>query len=274
MKVIIPMAGYGDRFIAKGYTDPKPLIQVNGKMIIEYILESFADDQIVFICNSKHLKETNMQNVLKTLRPNCEIVEIEPHKFGPVYTVKQAFHKIDDDEDVMVCYCDNPFIWSRSSFDQHLKDFKGDGCIITHTGFHPHTLADTKMAFLKEENGVISEIKEKESYTKAPENEHASTGAYHFSYGRDLKKYFNEALDNNVSYKGEFYVTLVYNLMIRDGKKIGYFDTPYAMVFGTPEEVEHFNAWKVIISGKQVKSESDLIRSFNYWKKFHENNFC
>ena len=32
------MAGRGDRFVDKGYTNPKPLIKVNGKMIIEYIL--------------------------------------------------------------------------------------------------------------------------------------------------------------------------------------------------------------------------------------------
>jgi CTP:phosphocholine cytidylyltransferase-like protein len=32
MKVIIPMAGLGDRFISKGYVDPKPLIKVNDNL--------------------------------------------------------------------------------------------------------------------------------------------------------------------------------------------------------------------------------------------------
>ncbi len=274
MKVIIPMAGVGDRFVAKGYLDPKPLIKVNGKMIIEYILDSFPDDQIVFICNSIHLRNTNMSSVLKELRPNCEIIEIDSHKFGPVYTVKQAFDVIEDDKDVMVCYCDNPFIWNRKDFDTYLEGNDVDGCVLTHTGFHPHTLSDTKMAFLKIDNGLISEIKEKECYTNDPQTEHASTGAYYFRKGHVLKKYFDEALDKQVSFNGEFYVTLVYNLLIRDGFKVGFLDTPYAIVFGTPEEVEHYNAWKVITSGKQVRSKDDLIKSFDYWKKFHESNLC
>ena len=36
---------------------------------------------------------------------------------------------------------------------------------------------------LKEENGVVSEVKEKECYTDNPMNEHASTGVYYFNKG-------------------------------------------------------------------------------------------
>ena len=35
MHVIIPMSGVGSRFIAAGYTDPKPLIIIDEKPIIE-----------------------------------------------------------------------------------------------------------------------------------------------------------------------------------------------------------------------------------------------
>ena len=53
MKIVIPMAGTGNRFVQKVYADPKPLIRVNGKRIIEYILDMFdvENDEFVFICN-------------------------------------------------------------------------------------------------------------------------------------------------------------------------------------------------------------------------------
>ena len=52
MKIIIPMAGTGNRFIKEGYIDPKPLIKLNDKRIIEYILDMFSnDDEIIFICS-------------------------------------------------------------------------------------------------------------------------------------------------------------------------------------------------------------------------------
>ena len=41
MQIIIPMSGFGERFRAAGYNVPKPLIEVNGKCIIQYIVEMF-----------------------------------------------------------------------------------------------------------------------------------------------------------------------------------------------------------------------------------------
>jgi len=274
MKIIIPMAGTGNRFVQKGYKEPKPLIEINGKKIIEYILQLFnEEDEIVFICNDQHIKNTNMKTILNRLKPNSRIVEIPEHKFGPVYTVFSSYNFIDDDEEVLVCYCDNPFLWDYENFKKYKNKY--DGVILTHTGMHPHTLNSTKMAFLKIENDLVTEIKEKECFTNDPLQEHASTGAYYFKNGKILKKYFNELMNKNINYNGEFYVTLVYNLLIRDGLKISFYDTEFVTVFGTPEELESFKAWNTILTSGQVKSEKDLLECFRYWKKYYEkNNFC
>ena len=159
----------GDRFVQRGYKDPKPLIKVGDKRIIEYILDLFSkEDEIVFICNEKHLNETNIKNVLSKLRPDSKIVSIGQHKKGPVYTVKPHYDLIDDSDEVLVCYCDNPFIWNRSDFISQVRENDYDGCILTHTGMHPHTLNSTKMAFLKVDGKRVLEIKEKECYTDSP----------------------------------------------------------------------------------------------------------
>ena len=105
MKVLIPMAGTGNRFVEKGYRDPKPLIKVNNKRIIEYILEMFdEDDDIFFICNKTHLMETDMSEILLKLRPDATVLEINNHKKGPIYTIMPFLDIVEDDEDVMVCY--------------------------------------------------------------------------------------------------------------------------------------------------------------------------
>ena len=275
MKIIIPMAGSGQRFIDRGYSDPKPLIKVNGKMIIEYVLEMFSPtDDYVFVCNDDHLENTNMREVLTSLVPSAKIVSMPPHKLGPVYSVKQVYDCIEDDEEVIVSYCDNPYLWDKEEFANHIKNNDLDGCVISHSGFHPHSLNHTKMAFMKTNNGLVEEIKEKECYTDDPMNEHASTGTYYFSRGRDIKKYFDIAIDEDVSYNGEYYVTLVYNLLIRDGLRIGYYDTPFATVMGTPEEVENFESWVSILTKGQVNSEEDLVKCYRYWKEYHASDLC
>ena len=274
MKIILPMAGTGNRFVQKGYTDPKPLIKVNGKRIIEYILDMFdrENDEFVFICNDVHLATTEMRQILSSLVKNCTIISMPQHKLGPVYTVHQAYDYIGDDEEVIVSYCDNPYLWNRADFNKSMHEGEFDGCVLTHTGFHPHTLADTKMAFVKGADGVLQEIKEKACYTDDPMTEHASTGVYYFKRGRDIKKYFDLAIERGIQYNGEFYVTLVYNLLVEDGLKVGYYDTPFVTVFGTPEEVQNFLSWANIISGGQVKSEEDLVNCYRYWKAYHEQS--
>ena len=273
MKVIIPMAGTGTRFVQAGYTDPKPLIKANGKRIINYILDSFdEDDEFVFICNDVHLSTTNMREVLLELCPTAEIVSMPVHKHGPVHTVKAAYEFIKDDEPIIISYCDNPHMWDYDDFKKYVKDEDLDGCILTHTGFHPHTLSNTKMAFLKTKDGLLEEIKEKECYTDDPMGEHASTGLYYFRRGSDVKKYFDQAVAEEVTYNGEYYVTLVYNLLVGDNLRVGYYATPFVTVFGTPEELENFNAWSFVLGGTQVSSSKESTLCYNYWRQYHEKN--
>lgn len=272
MKIIVPMAGTGQRFVDAGYTDPKPLIEVNGKRTIEYICEMFdvVEDDFVFICNDNHMSSTNMREVLESLVPGCHIETIDGHKKGPVFTVMDASLLFDDEEEVIVTYCDNPYLWDYEAFKKWVHDNGSDGCIPSHTGFHPHRLSSTMMAYIKQEDLVLSAIKEKECYTDDPMNEHASTGTYYFKKGRYIKKYFPMVVDEDINYNGEYYVTLVYNLMIRDGLLVHSYPTDYVTVFGTPEEVENFEAWQVLL--RQIKTEEDLLKCYRYWKGYNDTD--
>ena len=88
MHIIIPMSGIGKRFIDAGYKEPKPLIVIDGKPIIEHVCDLFPNEyKFTFICNSKHLVETNMKQLLLGIKPNANVVEIPNHKLGPVYAV-------------------------------------------------------------------------------------------------------------------------------------------------------------------------------------------
>lgn len=275
MKVIIPMAGLGDRFVRKGYTKPKPLIEADGKPIIDYILDMFdLSDEIVCICNKEHVEKYKIDEELYLKHPNMKVVVIDNHKKGPIYTVQQAYDYIKDDEEVIISYCDNPYIWDYEDFKNYVKVKKLDGCILSHIGNHPHALNSTKMAFMKvdksEPDFLVTEIKEKESYTNDHLSEFASTGTYYFAKGSYVKKYFDEAVEKNIQYNGEFYVTLCYNLLIKDGLKVGQYCTQFVTVFGTPEELESFNAWSVILKSGQVKNVWDAVTCYNYWSRYHE----
>lgn len=243
MHIIIPMSGLGQRFIDAGFEDPKPLIMVDGKPIIEHVCNLFpGEDKFTFICNSKHLAETNMRHVLKNIKPNANIVEIPNHKKGPVFAVSQIENLIEDEE-VIVNYCDFGTYWNYSDFLKHTRDRNADGAIPSYKGFHPHMLGTTNYAFIREKKQWMLEIKEKEPFTNNRMNEFASNGTYYFKKGSYVKKYFSELIDKDINLDGEYYVSLVYNLLVNDGLKVSIFNVQHMLQWGTPEDVDEYSTW-------------------------------
>lgn len=292
MKVVIPMAGLGERFVREGWTLPKPIIGIGRnprRKIVEYILDMFTDeDEITFICNKSHYDYTCIVDILRALRPSATILRIDDHKKGPIHTVQESgcLKTMRPDEEVIVCYCDNPMLWNRDEFIAHTRRHSLDGCILTHTGFHPHTIASTKMAFVKpdprEPEVLISEIKEKACYTDNPRKEHASTGMYWFRKVEIAEECFEQSMqvgtdENGLTYKGEHYVTLAYNLIVKAGGRVGFYDTPFVTVFGTPEEVRNFEAWQEILANGQIKGDGsaedmeNLISCYRYWVEYNRS---
>lgn len=238
------MSGIGKRFIDAGYKEPKPLIEVDGKPIIEHVCDLFPnEDKFTFICNSKHLQETNMVQILKKIKPNANIVEIPNHKKGPVYAVSLVEHLIEDDEEVIVNYCDFSTYWDYDDFLQHTRQRGADGAIPSYKGFHPHMLGSTNYAFMREKKQWMLEIKEKEPFTDNRMQEYASNGTYYFKRGAYVKKYFKELMKKNIDLKGEYYVSLVYNLLVKDGLSVSIYNIQHMLQWGTPQDVEEYNTW-------------------------------
>ena len=244
MHIIIPMSGIGKRFIDAGYKDPKPLIVVDKKPIIEHVCDLFPnEDKFTFICNSKHLKETNMKEILQKIKPNANIVEIPNHKKGPVYAVSLIEDLIEDDEEVIINYCDFGTYWDYDDFLKHTRNRDADGAIPSYKRFHPHMLGSTNYAFMRDDKQWMLEIKEKEPFTNNRMQEYASNGTYYFKKGSSVKKYFKQLMDEDINLNGEYYVSLIYNLLVKDGLKVSIYDVQHMLQWGTPSDVEEYNTW-------------------------------
>ncbi|MDC0396924.1 sugar phosphate nucleotidyltransferase [Candidatus Pelagibacter sp.] len=244
MHIIIPMSGIGKRFEKAGYRIPKPLIVVDEKPIIEHVCNLFPDEsKFTFICNSKHLAETNMRQVLQNIKSQSNIVEIQNHKKGPVYAVSLVKDLIEDDEEVIVNYCDFGTYWNYQDFLNHTRNRNADAAIPAYKGFHPHMLGNTNYAFILEKKQWMLEIKEKEPFTNNRMDEYASNGTYYFKKGAYVKKYFQELIDKNINLEGEYYVSLIYNLLVEDGLKVSVYNIQHMLQWGAPQDLEEYKNW-------------------------------
>ena len=260
MHIIIPMSGIGKRFIDTGYNLPKFLIEVENKPVIEHIINLFPNEtKFTFICNDEHLKNTNITNILKKIKKDCNIFEVSVNnRKGPVDAVLQASKLIEDDEEIIISYCDYGTKWDYNEFKNIIKNKNVDGAIACYRGFHPHMLGTDNYAFVKEKDNYMIEIQEKKPFTDNKMNEYASNGTYYFKSGFIVKKYFKKLIDLNQSINNEFYVSMVYNLMKLDNLNILIFEIEKMLQWGTPKDLQEYLTW----------SDYFLKRDLNFNKKF------
>ena len=253
MRIVIPMSGIGKRFVDAGYSKPKPLIEVEGRPIIHHIIELFpGETQFDFICNDKHIAETNMCDLILQKVPNARIHEVDVNnRKGPVDAVLQIANQIPDDEEVIVSYCDYGTQWDYAAFLNDMRTNQADGGIAAYIGFHPHMLKGDNYAFLKHENMWLTDIQEKKAFTDNKMAEYASNGTYYFRTGYLMKQYFQELINWKLQVNGEYYVSLVYRLMVDDMKKVRVFEIKKMLQWGTPSDLEDYLQWSDYFLKKQ-----------------------
>ena len=85
MQIVIPMSGQGSRFLRAGYSQLKPLIEVDGMPMIEHVVRMFpGETDFLFICGQDALETIpELRPTLERLAPRGKIVGIAPHKRGP-----------------------------------------------------------------------------------------------------------------------------------------------------------------------------------------------
>lgn len=246
MQIIIPMSGFGERFRRAGYDVPKPLIEVDEKPIIAHVVDLFPEESdITFICNREHLADPayRMAEILQRYCPTGKIIGIEPHKRGPVYAVAQIFDRIDLTKPTIVNYCDFTCYWDYTHFKQFVRRTACAGAIPAYRGFHPHSLGSTFYAYMREQNGWVLDIQEKQPFTDDPQSEFASSGTYYFASGEIMREYFQRTSDQDLRTGDEYYASLAYKPMLADKLPVAVYELQHFMQWGEPADLEEYCYW-------------------------------
>lgn len=228
--LLVPMVGKGRRFLDSGITIPKQLIRVGSKTMIEWSLSciDYFSSNVIFIIREDTVKDFSMDTLLrKYFGYDITIIISEKDTEGTVSTCLLAENYIDEDTSLTITTLDTYFqpIFNPSNMNPFV-----DGCILTFNSLNP----DYSYSLL-DDNNMVQRTAEKEVISN-----HASVGLYHFTKGRDFIYYAKKMIEQNLRTKNEFYVCPLYNLMIRDGKKIIIEDVADMNLMGTPEELNNF----------------------------------
>lgn len=241
VQIVIPMNGLGKRFVAEGYSDPKPFIDVwNGKRMIEYVLDCFpAETDIVCLCHPDHTQA-------RELLPMARIVEVPYTGKGPVDTLLNAMDSISDDKEIVVTYCDYGMDWDSAGFLHEMRENNAEGGIACYRGFHPHHLGPDCYAYVRtDENNNVQEVREKQPFTDDKLTEWTSSGAYYFRSGKRMKEALLTTKTSSPTIRGEHYVSMVYNYLPGRSRV---FEIQRMLQFGTPRDLLDYRMWADIFS--------------------------
>jgi HAD superfamily hydrolase (TIGR01509 family) len=231
MNILIPMAGAGSRFQQAGYTFPKPLIDVEGKPMIQVVVDNLnIDATYIYVVQKEHREKYNLDTLLNLITPNCKIVEVDGLTEGAACTTLLAKEFIDNDEPLVMANSDQFVEWDSNEFMYKMIEQKVDGGILTFTATHP------KWSFAKvDEYGYVTEVAEKN-----PISDIATVGIYYWAKGSDYVKYAEQMISKDIRTNGEFYTCPTFNEAIGDGKKIKTFNIEKMWGLGTPEDLKYY----------------------------------
>jgi len=236
MNVLVPMAGAGSRFAQAGYTFPKPLIDVNGKPMIQTVVDNLAiDARHVFVVQKEHYEKYNLHHLLNLVAPGCEIVQVDGMTEGAACTTLLAKAFIDNDEPLLMANSDQYIEWDSSEFMYAMTaDEDVDGGILSFTATHP------KWSFARlDDRGLVAEVAEKKPISNV-----ATVGVYYWRKGSDYVRFAEQMIERNVRVNGEFYVCPVFNEAIEAGRRIKTFHIEEMWGLGTPEDLDRYLRFK------------------------------
>ena len=237
MNIVVPLAGKDPRFLNL----PKPLINIDGKLLIYRILERYRitpSDRLIFIVLQEYEEKFSISEKLRAAFGQGIVTRtIEKLAQGSPCSILEGVRDlIDNDTDLLIELGD--VLRKLDTLYVDIKRLRGQvaGIIPVERRVMSgrpwgHVLLD--------ERGNVKELREKE---EVPSSDLATMGLYYFSRGKDFVWAAEEMMRRKgFLYKEMFFIGPAYNEMIRDGINVAISLNKIEAVLGSPEEIAHFS---------------------------------
>lgn len=210
MKVIIPVAGIGSRLKPHTYTLPKPLLQIGGKTIIDYLLKPINDlkpEEVVFVIGYKG--DMIRDHIRRNYRFKATFVQ-QDRLLGLGYALYIALKEIDNGPLLILL--------GDTIIEGDLRQFitAGDYTLGLRRVEDPHRFGIAEI-----HRGTIVSLEEK---PKNPKGDLALIGLYYFVESEGLRRQLAELVDSGRKTRGEIQLTDALAAMIESGTRFKPFE--------------------------------------------------
>jgi len=203
MKYIILCGGIGKR--NNNYSLPKPLNYINGKHLIEYIIESIPSDEIYIIYNIALIEYNFVEIIINKFKhKKFYFSQVDFLTRGAVETAYIGIQKLNTNGD-NILFIDNDNYHEMPNFQKFENNFIGYGLDYDKTNF----------SFITIKDGIVANIEEKNKIS-----DNYCCGLYGFVNKEVFLKLAKELIYTNNKTKNEFYFSQLYKLLMSKNEKI------------------------------------------------------
>ncbi len=225
--LVIPIAGFGQRFRNEGYPKPKQQLEIDEEL--SCLEESLASVElngfrVIFILRRYQLENEGFSEFLKRLGIEFEVVVIESPTRGSVETCLSIEKVVDAGDRLFIFTMDVAF---RPRLTSETFPVDWDGGVLTFKS------NSSNYSYVSIDNGFVTKAAE-----KVPISDDAVVGVYYYARADSFFEHAKSMIRNDETTNGEFYLSPMFNNMIENGLKVGAIRAESFYVFGTPKEYE------------------------------------
>lgn len=214
VNLLIPSVGLSDFFKDSYY--PKTLVEINGKPMIQRIVEEYEDlpnVHYLFLLREEECIKFHTDNIVKLLtNDHCDILKIKEDTKGALCTSLLAIEHIDNDDRLIIVNNDEI---RDVDYDEVIRFFDGEGAdagVISFDNYHP------RWTYIRTDHDNVVEVAEKK-----PISRNAVTGFYYFRRGCDFVEAAMNRIRKGNTVNGVYYVSGALNELILKGRLIKHF---------------------------------------------------
>lgn len=237
LNILLLLAGQSSFFSKEEFIFPRPLIEINGKSMIQHVIENLASirgpKKFIFVVNDEDCRKHHLDNVLRLLTDkNTEIVRVSGETNGALCSALLAIEHIDDAVPLIIANADQIIETDLNEIINHFQEAHADGAVACFETVHP------RWSYVRfdQQRHII------EAAEKRPISKHAIAGLYYFASGQDFVAAGMESIKKAAHVNGAYYVSGVLNeLILKQKNLVAYHLDPecYHTLY-SPQKIEEY----------------------------------
>jgi NDP-sugar pyrophosphorylase family protein len=217
VNILIPLAAPDRYFSADEFHFPKPLVEIDGRPMIEQVVEPlrgcFPDARFIFIVKEEDCRRFNLNDVLRQITsPEAVVIPLRALTRGAVCSCLMAIEHIETDGELIVTNGDQVIEADIAAVVQRFRRQRLDAAVITFDSVHP------RYSYIRTgDDGLVVEAAEKRVISR-----HAIAGFYYFAAGRLFVEAAMESIRHDVQIDGAFYIAPTLNELVLTGRRVSH----------------------------------------------------